>query len=255
MSSSSFGSIETSEEAGVRYLHFGSDWIQGAMRIRKPNALELAYTREMMACLLLRQDDNWLRNALLIGLGAGSLTKFIYHHLPQTKITVVEINAEVVPVARHFFKLPDDHQRIKIEIADGVEYINRKGRRFDLIMVDGFDEDARAGELDSTPFYESCRARLSDNGLLVVNLLGKSRGHKASVERMHDAFDGRVIAFPSTDDGNVIAFAAEGSAIEVSIDDMKQKARQLKADAGLNLLPTISRIEHLRLSGKGVITI
>ena len=44
--------IDISEENGVRYLHFGSEWVQGAMRIRRPYALELAYTREMMAPLL-----------------------------------------------------------------------------------------------------------------------------------------------------------------------------------------------------------
>ncbi len=48
------GSIEVSEEAGVRYLHFGSPWVQGAMRIARPWSLELEYTRDMMMALLLR---------------------------------------------------------------------------------------------------------------------------------------------------------------------------------------------------------
>ena len=60
--------IDVSERAGVRYLHFSSDWVQGAMRIQRPNALELPYTREMMAGLLLREPP-WPREALLIGLG------------------------------------------------------------------------------------------------------------------------------------------------------------------------------------------
>ena len=94
--------VDISEEAGVRFLHFGSEWIQGAMRLRKPDALELEYTREMMLGLLLR-DPPWPRSALLIGLGAGSLTKYIYRHLPATRITVVEIQAKVHAVARQFF--------------------------------------------------------------------------------------------------------------------------------------------------------
>ena len=75
----------------MRYLHFGSDWVQGAMRIARPWSLELAYTREMMAGLLLR-GSNWPRSALLVGLGAGSLAKFIYRNLPDCRTTVVEIN-------------------------------------------------------------------------------------------------------------------------------------------------------------------
>ena len=86
----SSNSIEISEQAGVRYLHFSAEWIQGAMRIQRPNALELVYTREMMAGLLLR-DPPWPKDILLVGLGAGSLAKFIYHKLPATRITVVEI--------------------------------------------------------------------------------------------------------------------------------------------------------------------
>ena len=84
-------SVDISEEAGVRYLHFGSDWVQGAMRIARPWSLELAYTREMMAGLLLRGDPDWPRSALLVGLGAGSLAKFIYRNLPECQSTVVEI--------------------------------------------------------------------------------------------------------------------------------------------------------------------
>src|SRR5689334_14676453 len=86
-------SIEVSEEAGIRYLHFGSDWVQGAMRIKKPFALELQYTREMLACLLWRPHAEWPRRVLLIGLGAGSLLKFLHRHCPAARLHVVEIDA------------------------------------------------------------------------------------------------------------------------------------------------------------------
>ena len=114
--------IDISEEAGVRYLHFGSAWIQGAMRVARPWSLELDYTREMMAALLLRppsQHHGWPKKVLLIGLGAASLTKFIYRYLPQSKITVVEIEPRVVAAARHHFRLPDEDARLHIEIGDG----------------------------------------------------------------------------------------------------------------------------------------
>jgi hypothetical protein len=103
--------IDISEEAGVRYLHFGSSWVQGAMRIARPFALELDYTREMMVPLLLHGDD-WPRSVLQIGLGAASVTKFLHRHRPQAKLTVVEIEPRVEAAARQFFKLPDDPKRI-----------------------------------------------------------------------------------------------------------------------------------------------
>lgn len=235
-------SIEISEEAGVRYLHFSSDWVQGAMRIQRPNALELAYTREMMAGLLLREAP-WPCEALLIGLGAGSLAKFIYHKLPQTKITVVEINPQVEIVARLHFKLPDDPARLRVVIADGADYMLKGGANFDCILVDGFDKNARAGVLDTLPFYQACRTRLSSAGLLAVNLLGRNRGFQASADRIRRAFDGRSLVFPSCDSGNTIAFAAEGEVVDVTLDDLWRRATRFKKETGLNLLPTLPRLQ------------
>ena len=236
-------SVDISEEAGVRYLHFGSDWVQGAMRIARPWSLELAYTREMMAGLLLRDDPDWPRSALLVGLGAGSLAKFIYRNLPECQSTVVEINPRVEFIARQHFRLPDDPARLAVATGDGADFMLAGDRRFDYILIDGFDADARAGILDTLPFYQACRARLSDRGLLGVNLLGRSKGFAASVERLKVAFDGRVAVFPSSDSGNTIAFATGGEPLEISLDAMRENALLLKKASGLDLRSTISRLQ------------
>jgi spermidine synthase len=235
-------SVDISEEAGVRYLHFGSDWVQGAMRIARPWSLELAYTREMMAGLLLRDDAHWPRSALLVGLGAGSLAKFIYRNFPDCRSTVVEINPQVEFIARQYFRLPDDPHRLAVVIGDGADYMLAGERRFDYILVDGFDPDARAGVLDTLPFYQACRARLSDRGLLGVNLLGRNRGFAGSVERIRTAFDGRTAVFPSCDSGNTIAFATAGDAVEITLEALRANALRLKKATGLDLLPTVSRL-------------
>lgn len=235
--------IDVSEEAGIRYLHFGSDWVQGAMRIRRPWSLELAYTREMLAGLLLRPAP-WPRNALLVGLGAGSLAKFIWRQLPQTQITVVEIDARMPRVAQQFFRLPDEDERLQIIIADGAVQIAAEERRFDLILVDGFDHKARAGALDSATFYRHCRARLSDDGILAVNLFGSSRGYAASLARIDKAFAGRSLAFPSCDSGNAIALAATGPAIEADLASLRRRAATLKAATGLDLAPALTRLQR-----------
>jgi spermidine synthase len=248
-------SIDISEEAGVRYLHFGSEWVQGAMRIARPWNLELDYTREMMTALLLRPDQTWPKKVLQIGLGAASVTKFLYRHRPDCKITVVEIDPAVVPMAMQYFKLPDDPQRIRIEIADGADFVISSKGEYDLILVDGFDANAKAGRLDSLPFYLDCRSRLRHDGMLVVNLLSRSKKFKASVQRLGEAFEGRALAFPSCDSGNAIAFATAGDAVALSLTELKQSARALKSETGLNLLPTISRIESTSYCSGGMFTL
>ena len=216
------------------------------MRIARPWNLELEYTREMMASLLLRDDARWPRTVLLIGLGAASLTKFLYRYLPLAHLTVVEIEPAVVAAARHFFKLPEDPRRINLVIGDGAEYITNIKKKFDLIVVDGFDKDARCGALDSLPFYLSCRASLSDDGVMSVNLLGNSRGFEESLARICVAFEDRALVFPSCESGNAIAFSAAGNPIQISFDDLRENALNLKAETGLNLSPTLVRLAQAR---------
>lgn len=234
--------IDISEEGGVRYLHFGSEWVQGAMRVRKPDALELDYTREMMAGLLLRPAP-WPRRVLLIGLGAGSLAKFVHRHLPQAETTVVEILPEVHAVARQFFRLPDEDPRLTVVIGDGADFMLHDTAAWDLIAVDGFDRYARCGALSGQPFYDACRGRLSESGLLAVNLFGQIRGFKAQLQRLRQAFDGRVLALPPVESGNVIAIAAGTAPLAVPLVNLKARAKALKADTGLDLTPTLRRLE------------
>jgi spermidine synthase len=242
--------IGVSEHAGVRFLHFGSDWIQGAMRIARPFALELDYTREMMVPLLLR-PAYWPRKVLVIGLGAGSVTKFLWRQRPLAKLTVVEIEPRVELIARQHFKLPDDPNRINIRIADGADFMIATKQRFDLILLDGFDADARAGRLDTLPFYLDCRERLANDGLLCVNLLSRRKDFSKSVSRLRGAFDGHAFAFPSCDSGNAIALAtANPDPPAIGIDELKHSAAELKKSSGLDLKSTLIRLaQSIHLSG------
>ncbi|MFZ5524118.1 MAG: fused MFS/spermidine synthase [Pseudomonadota bacterium] len=235
--------IDIREEAGVRTLLFSSEWIQGAMRIARPWRLELEYTREMMASLLLCDAP---RKALLIGLGAASLTKFLYRHYPLAHLTVVEIEPAVVAAARQFFKLPEDPQRLNLVIGDGAEYVLNSNGKFDLILVDGFDENAHSGALETLPFYQACRTHLNSDGIMAVNLLARSRSPEAITARIAKAFDDRALMFPSCESGNAIVFAATGDPIEISLDDLKESALALKETTGLNLLPTLARLVQAR---------
>ena len=244
-------SVEISEERGVRYLHFGSDYVQGAMRIARPYALELEYTRDLMFPLLLR-EASWPSTVLQVGLGAASVTRFLHRHRPRAKLTVVEIAPEVVAAARQFFKLPEDLKRLRVEIAEGHEYLLGARREHDLIVVDGFDDRGRSGMLDTLPFYVNCRARLSADGLLAVNLLTRHRGAAPAVARLREAFEGRVLVIPPSVDGNTVAIAAVGAPMEENVRDLRLAAARLKKETGLDLNGAIAR---LALAGGGKVVL
>ena len=230
--------IDVSEEDGVRYLHFGSRWIQGAMRLARPNALELEYTRDMMFPLLLRPGA-WPRTVLLIGLGAASLTRFLWRYRPHAAQTVVEIEPRVIAAARQFFRLPEEGARFAIDVADGADYVAFAERTFDLVLVDGYDARGRTGVLDTLPFYCNALARLSPRGLLAANLLTRNHGIRGSLERMRAAFGGRALALPACASGNVVLVAAAGDAVEVDGVELVRRARRLRTETGLDLVPTV----------------
>ncbi len=232
--------LQVSESKGVRYLHFGSPWVQGAMRIARPYALELEYTRELMFPLLLRGDGHWPRSVLQVGLGAASVTRFLHRHFPAARQTIVELSADVVQAARHFFKLPAE---VPVLLADGADYVVSTEARFDLIVLDGFDDRGRAGRLDTVPFYFDVARRLTRSGCLAVNMLTRTRGAAPALGRLAEAFGDRVLELPATEAGNVVAICAAGPRIDLSIEELRAAAIGLKASCGLDLRPTVARLE------------
>ena len=235
--------IVTADAHGVRTLHFGSDWVQGAMRVNRPWDLELAYTREMMAALLLSPQWPVMPTTILqIGLGAGSLTRFIYRYLPDSRQTVVELSPAVVSAAQQMFQLPPQSERLKIEIGEGAEWLSATSQRFDLILVDGYDADAKTGSLESMAFYQCCRSRLNSGGLLVTNLLSRSPRFLETGLTLNAAFEGRVCFLPQTPGGNVIALAAGADTHGLDEGELRGRAAVLAASCNLDLQPLVDRI-------------
>ena len=249
-------SIEVSEENGVRFLHFGSEWVQGAMRVARPYSLELEYTREMMACLLLRGDRDWPQRVLQIGLGAASLTKFWYRYRPQVEQTVIELNPGVLAMAHQSFKLPQNDTRIDVQIADGVAWMQQERReKFDCIMVDGYDHHARFGAMGTEAFYRDCRARLARNGMLVLNLFGRTHGYQRQIENLNAAFNNRVLALaPIEEDnhgGNAIVFAVTGERLALDMPTLRDCAARLHRETGIKLAGTLVRLDQVIAAGNG----
>ena len=219
-----------SERAGVRTLHIGSDTVQSAMRLARPNDLELSYTRSMMAFLLFMPPP---RRALLIGLGGGSLAKFIHHRLPGVRVRAIEVSAQVVTIARQYFHLPPDDPTLEVVIADGSEYIACEEACADAVIVDGYDSDAHAEELASKSFYDSCRDRLEPGGLFVVNLWGGDRLFTTLLKRIEAAFPEGTLCLPAERPGNVIVFGFKSAPGPLQWKKLAAHAQRLEEELGL----------------------
>ncbi len=150
---SSFPEVGISEEGNIRSLHLGSDTIQSSMNLDHPSELVLSYSRAMMGWLLF--TDALPQHITQIGLGGGSFARWIDTYLPDTRQTAVDINPQVIAIARNLFELPFEGEKFEIIEADGAEYIKVFRHNTDIILVDGFDGEQIIDALVEEPFSET----------------------------------------------------------------------------------------------------
>ncbi|MCX8565472.1 MAG: Spermidine synthase [Glomeribacter sp. 1016415] len=244
-----FAPVNFSEAAGVRYLHLGSEWVQGAMRLRAPIRLELEYAQQMMAWLLFLDPPAQI---VQLGLGAASLTKFCYHYCPASQVTAIELNPAVVLAARAMFELPPNDARLSVIEADAWDFV-RDASHYGTIgamQVDLYDATASGPVLGNTAFYRACRACLTAPAILTVNLFGDHPSFARNMRSLNEAFAGRVIALPSIHDGNRVALAFNGpplafdwNALTIHARSIEKKWR-LPARAWLSALSEVVDIQH-----------
>jgi spermidine synthase len=198
--------VTLSEEGGVRYLHLGSIWIQGGMRIGKPQFVEIDYVQRMLAALL------WLPTqalgeglAVQLGLGAGALTRFTAQQLKMAT-TVVEINPLVVSANQIWFHLPAAAEVVRGDAADWLAQAAPASVR--LLFVDLYDHEAAAPVLDHVGFYAACRSVLEEGGVMSVNLFGRHTSFRDSIARIATAFGShQVWSLRPTRQGNTVVVA------------------------------------------------
>ncbi|MCU0958244.1 MAG: spermidine synthase [Hydrogenophaga sp.] len=202
--------VTISEDADVRFLHLGTEWIQGSMLIDAPFDIELEYVQRMMAWLLFVNPDSVSsRRALQLGLGSAALTKFCFKKL-RMDTTAIELNPQVLAVCRQWFKLPPDGPRLRVLLADAGEEIRRTDHlgRYDAVQVDLYDHEAAAPVLDHAGFYADVRSLLADEGAMTVNLFGRDASFEHSLQAIVDAFgQDAVWTFRATREGNTIVLA------------------------------------------------
>lgn len=223
------GIIEIIDHDGVRALHFGSEARQSTMLLDDPNQLHSLYARAMMALLLFHDNP---KDILMIGLGGGTVTKFLLHQFAECNIKVIEYRRGVLKIARSHFGLPLD-PRLKVKIGCGAEYVRQQCEQqsvqHDLIIIDAFDHSGMAPEVSNEIFFDHCRTLLSDTGLLAINLWGTDKDLFQTVAwNMGRVFDWRILFLPVRRRGNIIGFAFGENKPKPSMKELQLKAKQLE---------------------------
>ena len=239
-----------SELDGVRYLHLGSVWVQGAMRIRKPQVLELAYVQRMLASLLWVPTESLGQGrALQLGLGAGAVTRFTHKAL-RMPTTVVEVNPQVVAINRAWFHLPPE---VEMVVQDAGRWLRESAapQSMQLLHVDLYDQEAAAPVLDDEAFYADCHRVLDEGGVMSVNLFGRDSSFERSMARIVAAFGARQVwSLRPTREGNTIAVAARGVGLP-DRETLLQRAGVIESRFGAYGLPARKWLRMIRPAAAG----
>jgi spermidine synthase len=226
------------ENAIVRQLHFTQAATQSAMLIDDPYALIVDYARKMMSFLLFNADPKYI---LMIGLGGGSLAKFCYRHLPQAKITVVEINGEVIAMRDKFF-VPQNDDRFSVVHDDGANFIERLEESVDVMLVDAFDADGIAPSLADSNFFPRAAKQLTPKGIFVMNLLGEGGGYVENIRAIRTAFKRNILLVPVMSGENVLLFAFKRPPPQSISRKLEGVARRLQSQLELDFPRYLQRI-------------
>jgi spermidine synthase len=225
-----FAPITLSEFDGVRYLHFGTEWVQGAMRLRKPDWLELEYAQQMMMGILFNPIP---KNIVQLGLGTGAITKFCYRNYPEASITAVDLNPSVIAICESMFKLPANDERLQVIEMDAMDFVMNSDNhdKTDLLQVDLYDATARGPVLDSSEFYQACSDCLHEKGIMTVNLFGDHPSFAKNIKAMKFVFE-TVLCLPEVHDGNVVAIAFKQKP-KLDFPELYERAKLIKMQTKL----------------------
>lgn len=227
------GLLEVVEDGFSRSLHFGSEPKQSSMELHNPLHLTLAYTRAMMAALLFHPQP---AHILLIGLGGGSLAKFLLHHFPLCHIDAVEQREAVYRLARGYFQLPDD-PRLCVHIADAADFLAlppSPPASYDLILLDAFTADGIADSTCGLSFFDACRLRLAADGVLATNLWAADHiALDAILHHLENVFADRVLRLPVNGKANLVTLATRTGNPRQVLRRLDERAHRLQAQLAL----------------------
>ena len=235
-----FAPVTLSEQDGVRYLHFGTEWIQGAMRMRKPDWIELEYAQQMMAWMLFIEQPSRI---VQLGLGAAALTKFCKRWYPKSPVTAVELNPSVIDICHSMFKLPPEDDMLTIIQGDAMDFVEDRvnHRTVDALQIDLYDATARGPVLESAEFYRACAACLKRDGIATINLFGDHPSYQRNIRAICEAFEA-VISLPEVHQGNIVVIAFK-NAPSLDFADLYARAAVIR---DITKLPARSWVDGMK---------
>lgn len=221
---SAYNRIQVTERGSVRTMYFLVDdkrYIESRWDMARPYSLDLDYARTMMAGFLINPN---VKRLMMMGLGGGLITSYLFARIPGLEIDAVDIDPEVVRLAHKYFGVPSD-PRYRTHVLDGRLFVEQAKAPWDLIMLDAFRGAFVPFHLKTKEFYGACLDHLTPQGVVVANLHNRTRMYPHDRNTLAAVFPQRY-GFVS-EAGNQTTFVASASRTRVGTYAIRAHARTI----------------------------
>ena len=230
-------------EKRQRYI-FNSkrDYMQGGIYVDNPDLLLFDYTKNSFISLAFM--DREPEDALFVGLGSGSMPRYLHRYYPAADVDVVELDPDILHVAEQYFYF-EKTPGMTVHIKDGRMFIKRVKKQYDMIFLDAYKDDFIPFHLTTVEFLKEVKKKLRKGGVVVSNISSPFRNkffysmiatYKAVFPHFYIFKGSKSINYTN----NYIFIASENSTPE-NAENILRKARVLQKEKGFDIdLPMVS---------------
>lgn len=174
-----YSHLDVTDSGNTRTLYLNG-LPHSAMYKDDPSDLVFTYTKYFHLGLVFNND---VKNILFVGGGGFSGPKNFLATYPDVRIDVVEIDPDVIDVAKKYFSLNSDNPRLRIFNEDARSFISKTDQKYDLIVLDAFSKSYVPFHLMTLEYFEILDDKLTPNGIIVSNLIGTLSGDTSDLLR------------------------------------------------------------------------
>jgi spermidine synthase len=227
-----FGPVEVVEDEKHRSLHFGNPVNQSEMSLNDPYALTLDYTRVMAMALLFHSSP---RSVLNLGVGGGSIPKFLWKYFPECHLDLVERSPLVADISYNYFSFPKD-ARLQYHIVDALDFLKESTEKYDLIFIDLFQQKGPSEIVLKPDFFRLCQERARDKNSIIICHLWSTAPKDTIMQSVHKLYEtfGKNMLIVQAEHNSIVLLIFSSEAERFSVSDIVRSAERLESQTHLN---------------------
>jgi len=226
---SSYHHIVVREEDGFRILYFDNA-PQSQMSVADPTSGAFEYCDYFSSAFLFKPD---IKDVLMLGLGGGSIPKRFLKDNPNVRMDVVDVDAQVVAVAKRFFAVQPG-PRLNLVVADGRAYVKRTRKKYDYILIDAYSRNRYGStipaHLPTREFFEQVSKCLRPGGIVAYNVIAQvghaNDGIITALLRTMGAHFTTPYLFQAESSWNTVIMAFKGTPQRLTRDALIRRAQE-----------------------------